>query len=982
MSNTNRSDTQSCLLNSTFYKAGTLIPFGSRFGAGYVMYNYSTGMIVPQTANGTIRLDAGQVYTVEEANSKAMRLCKLPEAIGQPRRNSDMPPGFFKSLTLGRSSNRRRSDSSVNNPGYSRKISNSRGSINMLKAAMESKDEGLEMDKSKVTNLAGKTTSGNFVSSTMPGSDMSLEQSSPAAFFSLRKKPKKVSAEPEPFHDQAFKEVAKSMLVMTNSQAKMDDELDLVAFLKGPGRERAKSTTSNRPESLIIENKLPTSSNNDSNIDESLTSVATSDPGIENRWATTTPRSQYPSSCNSAHQSLQPTPNQVNTPTFNADATFSAETYGTNGDICSSSSAQDISRLSASIPYKGSIGGIQMIDAEPLTHEGYMKSATSTGSNLYFRLSDNILRAFKDIDTSITSKPIIELKLGNSFAMPLRSTTDFGFEITHSDGKLRCYPSSYANMIMWISTLNTASSNISVWHGPAQVPLEDYHMDLYGKEYHALLSVLRDETGLTDQAAMDLGAEVMNDDLPHSPSRQRSFDDQGKAIIIYQPDPDGIQSPFHIVQATIEKLVERMTDIYGPDKAFISMMLHTYRHIVSTSAFLSMLKARLHVVIPQDEEAGDDLFSVNWKIVVKIRTISVVYLWIKTIWSPDFIYPEARESLEQFVAAIQGSFGPLDSDKVLESQHLNEFKLLAGHFRGVIRRREALYAAYSPPPSEIAPVLTTSKLGFIDFEPAELAKHLTLREQEYLNAIKPIQFLLRVWSNEKDPIIEREVRPLNDAVNAFNTVSFWVATEVCTQPEIKNRAKVIENFIKLAKECRKLNNFNTLMAIVSGLNVVAVSRLKATWELTDAKRVRQLNELETLISPTNNFRMYRALVNDIEEEPNKNRRYYVPILSLFLKDFLFMNDGNPKITESGCINVDKLRSMYTRATEIVPVSNSRQSSGVGSPSTPIQQYCNNLRALKEPVLYKYSCLCEPKNNTGDDLRLREKWMAQQKPHTN
>jgi hypothetical protein len=62
-------------------------------------------------------------------------------------------------------------------------------------------------------------------------------------------------------------------------------------------------------------------------------------------------------------------------------------------------------------------------------------------------------------------------------------------------------------------------------------------------------------------------------------------------------------------------------------------------------------------------------------------------------------------------------------------------------------------------------------------------------------------------------------------------MSYWVATEVCTQPELKNRVKVISQFIKIAKHVRKHRHYDALMAIISGLNLVAVSRLKRTWEV-------------------------------------------------------------------------------------------------------------------------------------------------------
>ena len=62
-------------------------------------------------------------------------------------------------------------------------------------------------------------------------------------------------------------------------------------------------------------------------------------------------------------------------------------------------------------------------------------------------------------------------------------------------------------------------------------------------------------------------------------------------------------------------------------------------------------------------------------------------------------------------------------------------------------------------------------------------------------------------------------------------MSFWVATEVCTQPEIKNRVKTLEKLVKIAYKCFEINNFNSALAIVSGLNVVSVGRLKETWEV-------------------------------------------------------------------------------------------------------------------------------------------------------
>lgn len=47
-------------------------------------------------------------------------------------------------------------------------------------------------------------------------------------------------------------------------------------------------------------------------------------------------------------------------------------------------------------------------------------------------------------------------------------------------------------------------------------------------------------------------------------------------------------------------------------------------------------------------------------------------------------------------------------------------------------------------------------------------------------------------------------------------------------PKKKSRVRVIEYWIDAAKECFNIGNFNSLMAIIAGLNMSPVARLKKT----------------------------------------------------------------------------------------------------------------------------------------------------------
>lgn len=48
------------------------------------------------------------------------------------------------------------------------------------------------------------------------------------------------------------------------------------------------------------------------------------------------------------------------------------------------------------------------------------------------------------------------------------------------------------------------------------------------------------------------------------------------------------------------------------------------------------------------------------------------------------------------------------------------------------------------------------------------------------------------------------------------------------QDKRSSRVKVIEFWIETAKECFNIGNFNSLMAIITGLSMVPVTRLKKT----------------------------------------------------------------------------------------------------------------------------------------------------------
>lgn len=134
--------------------------------------------------------------------------------------------------------------------------------------------------------------------------------------------------------------------------------------------------------------------------------------------------------------------------------------------------------------------------------------------------------------------------------------------------------------------------------------------------------------------------------------------------------------------------------------------------------------------------------------------------------------------------------------------------------------------------------------------PLLLAHQLTHIELERLSHIGPEEFV-QAFTKEHPSIDTsfkdlKKTRNLESYVTWFNRLSYLVATDVikvsrirrsqefrfyllCPQhPKKKQRARIIEFWIETARESFNIGNFNSLMAIIAGLNMSPISRLKKT----------------------------------------------------------------------------------------------------------------------------------------------------------
>ncbi|KAM3181295.1 hypothetical protein ACTXT7_014647 [Hymenolepis weldensis] len=247
--------------------------------------------------------------------------------------------------------------------------------------------------------------------------------------------------------------------------------------------------------------------------------------------------------------------------------------------------------------------------------------------------------------------------------------------------------------------------------------------------------------------------------------------------------------------------------------------------------------------------------------------------------------------------------------------------------------------------------LGITSLCFLQLSPEEVAIQLTLDDFSVFRSIESAEFVDKVFglisSTQDNPDAVSNVTSTNSNgenngaesstgsrkgfptgcanLDAFadlvNKEAYWVPSEICAETNLQKRVDMLKRFIKIAKLCKDLRNFNTMFCILVGLHMSPVERLRQTWERLPNKYVKMSRDLALVLDPSRNFAHYRNLLNSSPQSssmmsPSQTGAQclpLVPYLPLVLKDLTFIHLGNPSRTPASntsspqLINFAKLR---------------------------------------------------------------------------
>ncbi|CAD7005399.1 unnamed protein product [Ceratitis capitata] len=285
--------------------------------------------------------------------------------------------------------------------------------------------------------------------------------------------------------------------------------------------------------------------------------------------------------------------------------------------------------------------------------------------------------------------------------------------------------------------------------------------------------------------------------------------------------------------------------------------------------------------------------------------------------------------------------------------------------------------------------------GIMDICPscAQLAHQLTAIELERLSHIGPEEFV-QAFAKEYQHNIDgksstttttatgknaanidsttlndmKKTRNLESYVEWFNRLSYLTASEIVKYPKKKQRVRIIEYWIETARECFNLGNFNSLMAIIAGLNLAPISRLKKTWSKVQSAK---FSVLEHQMDPTSNFNSYRSTLKAAmwrsEGATEERERIIIPFFSLFVKDLYFLNEGCSNRLPNNHINFEKCSQL---AKQVMEFNEWKKVTCPFEQLPNVIAYLQTSSVLNENTLSMASFECEPPENTEEKGRYK------------
>ncbi|KAM4664220.1 ral guanine nucleotide dissociation stimulator isoform 3-T3 [Discoglossus pictus] len=458
-----------------------------------------------------------------------------------------------------------------------------------------------------------------------------------------------------------------------------------------------------------------------------------------------------------------------------------------------------------------------------------------------------------------------------------------------------------------------------------------------------------------------------------------------------------------IKAGTLEKLVEYLVSAFkGNDSTYVTIFLCTYRAFATTKQVLDLLLNRFGRMHPQlNGEHSHN--TIDDRLELKNTISSILGAWLDQ-YSEDFRHAPDYVCLKQLIAYVRHNIPGSD----LERRARN----LLGQFqRQQIRELAQDVVDHCTFRLVEDSSLLEGKSDFLSFRQDMVAEQFTVMDADLFKKVVPYHCLGCIWSQRDKKGKEHLAPTIRATVSQFNSVTNCVISTCLSDRSLKpqQRAKVVERWIDVARECRILKNFSSLRAILSALQCNAIHRLKKTWDEVSRESFRIFMELSEIFSDENNHSLSRELLIkegtskfatlDLNPKRAQKRQQQqrelgvmqgtIPYLGTFLTDLVMLDTAMKDYLEGGLINFEKRRKEFEVIAQIKLLQSACNNYSF-IPEESFVEWFHSVERLTEAESYSLSCEIEPlsesasntlkaKKNTGIIKRWSDRQPASAEP---
>lgn len=341
-------------------------------------------------------------------------------------------------------------------------------------------------------------------------------------------------------------------------------------------------------------------------------------------------------------------------------------------------------------------------------------------------------------------------------------------------------------------------------------------------------------------------------------------------------------NPPQLRGGTLIALVEQLTRHDRLDSHFNNTFLLTYRSFTTASELFEMLVKRFSIQPPPGISQGEYNTWVEKKQKpIRFRVVNILKSWFDSYWmeNNDDASNELLRRVYSFAKDSIATSNTPGSGPLMTSVE----RRIKGHdpTKGLVPTQS------SSMPTPIMPK-NMKKLKFLDIDPTEFARQLTIIESRLYGKIKPTECLNKTWQRKLGPDDPEPAANVKALILHSNQLTNWVAEMILNQSDVKKRVVVIKHFVSVADKCRAMNNFSTLTSIISALSTAPIGRLTRTWAQVNARTMTVLEQMRKLMHSTKNFGEYREALH-LANPP------CIPFFGVYLTDLTFIEDGIPSV---------------------------------------------------------------------------------------